>query len=86
MRVTCGAFCTPRENEPHPSVLPAGEITDEGGAVGGCRTTEEVGLADEAAMGPYRRLCGGVGGCAHPAHPPAIGDSIYLPGCRASAS
>ena len=50
-----------------------------------CRTTEEVGLADEAAMGPYRRLCGGVGGCAHPAHPPAIGDSIYLPGCRASA-
>ena len=30
-RLTCDAFCTPRENEPHPSALPAGEIADEGG-------------------------------------------------------
>ena len=30
-------------------------------------TTVEVGLGDEAAMGPYRRTCGGVGG-HHPAY------------------
>ena len=29
-------------------------------------TTEEVGLGDESKMGPYRRVCGGVGG-HHPA-------------------
>ena len=30
-------------------------------------TTEAVGLGDESKMGPYRRVCGGVGG-HHPAY------------------
>lgn len=30
-------------------------------------TTEDVGLGDESKMGPYRRVCGGVGGF-HPAY------------------